>query len=710
MTYKHHPFFVSSLAIVVVAVLLTGFGFRFGAAATSASSLTTASRRERKVQANFVAHSCNRDQCYINLLGGCFHNTSHECQNLIHASLPDAPAIANPQQIPSPRPISISRPSPRPTQWPTQRPTPIPTTRPTQNPTPRPVTPRQTRRPTLRPTQRPTPRPTKRPTTRPVTQTQIFEIPILVRLLNVEEDYILTASDRTRYLDIVKWVLDRTLDDPWEILRLEYVGDYFEERRRRLQSSLLRGRDSDRRLYKTIYLPVLVTLRGEGDSSDIARIITFILQILRNNLSILLARFKSLNSNAFRNLQLIVEELNLANIAGSSGSGTTNINGQGTQPINTIILNATTSTNTSEETTKTTSSDGVAPFWVWLIVAIVFICICIVIFVCMSRKRSDKSRDGVTKDEYLNHLAVLYGYGRQKAEDDNKRRIAMKDRRRRSRSEREGAGRRKSDKRSGYYKPKRHRRIRRNSNGGDGYISSGDVDIDMNRLGGRRRSSSSRLLLMDQERVLVAPLPHPHQPSRRASFCATTATTTATRPPRRASFNDAISTKVSRKANCYYSLNSGGGGRIVLMMIILRRSRRRMSSKLCRITSSPTAAVIDDNNSRAVRRDCWIKSSVARQCDVSGAERHCIITTEAKPTELMEDIIASEPEAKEQLIIVLLVVILLVLTAVVVILFDSLKFAKFWDNFGRAGQNLHPSRLEHFPKRSIFRLNNTTNR
>ena len=149
-----------------------------------------------------------------------------------------------------------------------------------------------------------------------------------------------------------------------------------------------------------------------------------------------------------------------------------------------------------------------------------------------------------------------------------------------------------------------------------------------------------------------------------------------------------------------------GGGWIdevmMIVYIILRTDRREVSP--------PPPNWNDDNNSRAVRRDCWIKSSVARQCDVSGAERHCIITTEAKPTELMEDIIASEPEAKEQLIIVLLVVILLVLTAVVVILFDSLKFAKFWGNFGRAGQNLHPSRLEHFPKRSIFRLNNTTNR
>ncbi len=35
------------------------------------------------------------------------------------------------------------------------------------------------------------------------------------------------------------------------------------------------------------------------------------------------------------------------------------------------------------------------------------------------------------------------------------------------------------------------------------------------------------------------------------------------------------------------------------------------------------------------RRGCWIKSSVTRQCDVSGAERH--LTREAKPTELVKD-------------------------------------------------------------------------
>ena len=499
-------------ATIVVAVLL----FRFGAAATSATiNLTTASRQgqERKVQANFVALACNREECYINLLGGCYHNTSHECQHLIHASLPNAP-IVTPQQQQIQSPNQSPRPSPRPIQSPTSRATP-------------------------------------RPTTRSATGSQIFEIPILVRLLNVEEDYILTASDRTKYLDIVRWVLDRTLVD-WEILRLEYVGDYFGERRRRLQSLLQRelGKHSNRRLYKTVYLPVLVTLRlhGKGDSSDIARIITFILQILRNNLRILLARFKSLNPYEFRNLQLIVEELNLANIAVSSGSGTANINGQGTQPINTVTIS--TSTNTSEETTSSTSSggdsDGVAPFWVWLIVAIVFICMCIVIFMCLSRKCCVKSRDDITKDEYLNHLAVLYGYGHKKAEDDNRRQDAMIDRRRRSRSA--GAGRRKSEKRSGYYKPKKQsgRRIRRSSDVGDGYITSGDVDITRLGLSGHRRSSSSssRLLLMDHKRELVA---LPHRPPRGASFCATTNTKTATRPPRRASFNDAISTTQKRR-------------------------------------------------------------------------------------------------------------------------------------------------------------------
>ena len=76
----------------------------------------------------------------------------------------------------------------------------------------------------------------------------------------------------------------------------------------------------------------------------------------------------------------------------------------------------------------------------------------------------------------------------------------------------------------------------------------------------------------------------------------------------------------------------------------------------------------------------------------------------------MKDTIATEPKAKEQLIIMLLAVLLLVLTAVVVILLFLLKNCKIWSNFDRAGQNLHPSRVEHSPKRLIFRLDTTTNR
>ena len=39
-----------------------------------------------------------------------------------------------------------------------------------------------------------------------------------------------------------------------------------------------------------------------------------------------------------------------------------------------------------------------------------------------------------------------------------------------------------------------------------------------------------------------------------------------------------------------------------------------------------------------------------------------------------------------------------------------LKFAKFGGRFGAGVDILDPSRVEHFPKRSIFRLNTTTNR
>ncbi len=413
---------------------------------------------------------CLPSQCFIEQYAECFHKTSFECVNLLHGEFSAAKV--------------------------------------TPPPTPRPIVP-------VTQTEPPTPNPSPRPSTQTPTQTkrtQIVEIPILVRLLNVEEDYILSTSDRTRFLSIIQWVLDEALDDPWKIMRVAYLGEYVGERRR-LQSSL-RRRDSIRRLNKTLYLPVLVTLRGEEDSSDIARTFTFILQIMRNNLDILLARFKSLNPNAFRNLQISVEELNLAYVASTSKPI------EGIQSTNTV-----TNTQIDEETTSSTSSSSneVAPFWVWLIVAAVCICMCFIIFMCMCRKCCVKSRDRVTKDEYQipNQLAVIYGYGylngdrkqqKPKYDDGSRRQNVMMHSHRRSRSE--GASRRRSDKRRRLdMKTKRqsNRNVRRSSDG-DGYISSGDVD--MNRFSSRR-SSTSRLLL-EQERALAA------------------------LPPRRASFDDAI--------------------------------------------------------------------------------------------------------------------------------------------------------------------------
>ena len=475
-------FIVATLNVLLTDSLERVVGAEPASSAATVSQQVQRQRqgRNRKTRAQRQGNpssttGCLLSQCFIEQYAECFHKTSFECVNLLHGEF-SATRVTPP---PTPRPI-------------------VPVTQaepPTPNPSPRPViqTPTQTKR------------------------THIFEIPILVRLLNVEEDYILSASDRTRFLSIIQWVLDEALDDPWKIMRVAYLGEYVGERRR-LQSSL-RRRNSIRRLNKTLYLPVLVTLRGEGDSSDIAWTVSFILQVMRNNLNVLLARFKSLDPNAFRNLQLSVEELNLANVASTS---------KPTEGIQST--DAVTNTQTNEETTTSTSSSSneVAPFWVWLIVAAVCICICFVIFMCMCRKCCVKSRNRVTKDdEYQipNQLAVLYGnYGnsngdrKQQYLGNSRRENVMVHSLRRSRSE--GASRRSSGKRR-----QSDRKVRRSSDG-DGYISSGDVD--MNRLS-RRRSSTS----VEQERALAV------LPPRQASFSATSATKTDALPPRRASFDDA---------------------------------------------------------------------------------------------------------------------------------------------------------------------------
>ena len=41
------------------------------------------------------------------------------------------------------------------------------------------------------------------------------------RLLNVAEDYILSALDLERYLSMIQALIHGALDDPWEVIRVE---------------------------------------------------------------------------------------------------------------------------------------------------------------------------------------------------------------------------------------------------------------------------------------------------------------------------------------------------------------------------------------------------------------------------------------------------------------------------------------------------------
>jgi len=225
------------------------------------------------------------------------------------------------------------------------------------------------------------------PTPNPITQMVQSEIPILLRLLNVPEDYILSPSDRAKILNKMWAVLDEELDDSWEIMSVEFPGQYIGARR--LQSSLRGG--STRRLSDMLYIPVVITLRGREIMSGMA--LDFILQAFRNKLNALLMYIKSLDPDAFRNLQmseLSVEKLDLDDVdEGVRGP--------------TLVIQSTdsntstkTETNSSTETTTTisvgTQSTGAAsttstgpPFWVWLIVAFVVIPLIICLILCMFR-------------------------------------------------------------------------------------------------------------------------------------------------------------------------------------------------------------------------------------------------------------------------------------------------------------------------------------
>ena len=78
---------------------------------------------------------------------------------------------------------------------------------------------------------------------------------------------------------------------------------------------------------------------------------------------------------------------------------------------------------------------------------------------------------------------------------------------------------------------------------------------------------------------------------------------------------------------------------------------------------------------------------------------------EARPTV----VVASEPEAKEQLMLMMMV--LLIMTVVVqLILFNLFEFAKFGVDLAAEVDFLGVDLVEHFDKGSIFRLNTTTKR
>ena len=109
------------------------------------------------------------------------------------------------------------------------------------------------------------------PTPRPVVARIETENPILFRLLNVVDDYILSSSDRARILSKIRALIEETLDDSWELISNEIPGEYTGSSTRRLQSSSLRG-GNKRKLYETLYLPVIVTVRGREDMSDMSRL------------------------------------------------------------------------------------------------------------------------------------------------------------------------------------------------------------------------------------------------------------------------------------------------------------------------------------------------------------------------------------------------------------------------------------------------------
>jgi hypothetical protein len=270
----------------------------------------------RKAQAN----GCGVAQCFSPTYGLCFHLTSHECLNLSQ---------------PQPEVLVV-----------------------TPSPTPMPVV--------LTPS----------PTPRPVVRMVETENPILIRLNNVADNYILSVSYLERILNKIGALLAETLDESWEFITVEYPGKYIGERR--LQPSLRGG--NKRRLNKTIFIPAVVIVRGREDMSDMSRL--FILQALRDRLDVLSMYLKSsIDANAFRSVLLSVEELNLADI---DIGGSTNAS-----PPETSVEVTSTGTGTVGTGADGTGTDGTlssgTPSWVWIIVALACLAVVICLLCCISR-------------------------------------------------------------------------------------------------------------------------------------------------------------------------------------------------------------------------------------------------------------------------------------------------------------------------------------
>jgi hypothetical protein len=193
----------------------------------------------------------------------------------------------------------------------------------------------------------------------------------------------------------VKALIEEELDDAWELLDVDYPGRYEGDRRYLEQQSTLRGgtgnnNNNMRRLNKTLYLPVMVTVRGRADMADMAPLL--IMQAMDSNLKLMLLYLKSINASAFGSVQLSVSELDMSNI----GDKEPDTAPPTPSPNSSTVQSATDDTNTGEEKIEANNSNtanndsntspGGTPFWVWIIVVLVCVAlgICILCGICRS--------------------------------------------------------------------------------------------------------------------------------------------------------------------------------------------------------------------------------------------------------------------------------------------------------------------------------------